>query len=247
MIAPVREWLPDSALFPSSLALEIDTAIHDWCTAWVGAPCLSRESFGKTEKGAFPAARQIQLDLAQAGLDILIADVLGIEPSSPSLSSVEQQIIADFRAALVADFDARISVLFGLGDGHKNEGSGTSFRIGLRHQSGVRFGDIHLCHDLLVTSRKRRAPAPRRPGIPLQSLSETVGHLQLELVALPGRAILPVADVRKLAVGDVLVLDQAVAQPISLCVDRHASPVLGGVIVESEGHRRLRVENRMLQ
>ena len=245
----MREWLPDNALFPTSLASEIDQAIDDWCMAWIGTTSVSREAFGRTTEAATPPASPsspVDISLAKAGLDVVIADLLGVEPSTPAQSHVEQQIMEDFRAALISDFESRIRSVFSPGSEPHSQTPDARFRVGLRHSSGIRFGEIDLRRDVLVRSRKRRMPGARRPSLPPRALSDAVANLEIQLIATPGRAVLPVADLRKLAVGDVLVLDHPLAAPVHLSVQGCEPPVFGGLMIESEGARQLRIENRML-
>jgi hypothetical protein len=97
---------------------------------------------------------------------------------------------------------------------------------------------------LLVSAARIDALAPSRAAIlsqPLSARREAIGENTLTLRALVGETCLPVSELAGLALDDVLLLDQPLAEPIVLVSGASGAPVATGNLGRSGARRAVKI------
>lgn len=99
------------------------------------------------------------------------------------------------------------------------------------------------CSVLLASSRVERLAPARAPmsGAPLDSRREAVGENTVVLRAVVGETALSMSELAEIALDDVLMLDQRLAEPVTLVSSPSGSPVATGSLGRSGLRRAIKV------
>jgi flagellar motor switch/type III secretory pathway protein FliN len=102
---------------------------------------------------------------------------------------------------------------------------------------------------LLLTSSRIEKLAPARAVADIQPLAprrEAVGENTVTLRALVGETHIPVRELAELALDDVLVLDQALGDPVAVVCGHAAVPVIAGNLGRAGARRAIKIINKGL-
>ncbi len=117
-----------------------------------------------------------------------------------------------------------------------------AWKIQLRTSAG-------RCFTLLVASSRIEKLAPARAVAdtrPLARRREAVGENTVTLRALIGETRVPVGELAELALDDVLVLDQALSDPVAVVCGDDAIPVIAGNLGRAGPRRAIKIINKGL-
>ncbi len=242
MRGSVRPWLPAEAAGNVAVRAAIEVAVADWSTHWFqnGQLALSGWDIGRIDRmseasvwsgekaglQAVCSARASQR-LAAIALDATSDVFDNNERDRSFLSHLTQRIVADLidrlKALLGAQEIASGPVAERCFVATVSDGSDALLRVAIPVSHLIGICRTHL---------PRPQPAREKPKPILPALGAT----QVRLAATLGVSTLSLADLRSLAVGDVLVLDQALDQhtPVSFAGSRDV--IAHGLLTKADGH-----------
>jgi len=210
----VREWLPRDAFTTDVVRPALTGLLADWSQRWFRR---ARADVGDVEIGAARSgqtaiveAECAEVALSGPGKRHLLEALLGAALSGPALSKGDHRLLDAFATDAVADLLARIDALAA---GRGRDGALLAIALTL---DGREMARLFLPEDVLVPAMKaamaRRRNATEAPQARLLALNPVC----LTVEAVLGRADLALGDLRHLSVGDVVVLDTSVREPVEL-------------------------------
>jgi hypothetical protein len=228
-----RAWLPKDAIAPERIRPAIDQLMTEWGRAWLAeSRPLLKTAFqydwpsASTSANWRSAAGVVSLELTRVVQAVIAGAMLGVTVPSGSLQALERTIIEDIARAAADDLLVRFVGLTGLkveacelSDQAIDLSSCSWWSVGLGvGKPGFKFA----LSDSALIAISKRALAPARRSRPV-SLREALALHEIKVSASLGRCALSLADLKGLAVGDVLVLDRAVEGPLEINVDGRPS------------------------
>jgi len=243
-------WLPEEALADGATDRLLAEMLGRWSEKWfahqVVRPLgtLSRTGAAEAPGGA-AEARFLDDGLAvtfdSAATRTIAAMMLDAAEEKGTLTERDSQVVTRLAAAAVDDLCVRLSQMFRLpADARWRTGPVGAVPLDDVRSCALGIADreplIHILVETrlmvgLVRCRIPPAPQPR----PLQPISAGLGSQLLTVSALLGRCDLTLSELADLAIGDVLVLDRQLADPLSLVVDGQAKEA--SCTVEQEGEQ----------
>lgn len=213
-------WLPPGT--PPSPALQtlLATLIEAWSVRWfAGSPVvLAPLTHGSVDLAWRALVEGMMLGAAPEAVVGVGARVIGVEGSDRSgrdralLEEVGEECLADLRSRLTPLVEAPTTASWR----PVSTVPTWSATIGGR-DVGIALG----LSDALFAALVRRT-MPSQSSVPLGSGVDALACLEISVSAAVGRADLRVADLQALEVGDVVVLDRALADAVPLAVDGRA-------------------------
>jgi flagellar motor switch/type III secretory pathway protein FliN len=214
-VQQISDWLPESAFTEETVGPALHDAISSWCGRWfssaraeVSAVRLSQAS-KRMAQGLHVASRSCEAELSGRGKRALLEAALGIDLSGLSLAEGDHRILDSFATAAVNDL---LTALDALGE-HRGGGPVLCATLVL---AGTEMGVLALPSQLLVSAIKKAIGPIRKPAQAPRSRAEALKLVTVKTEGYLGRAQLTVDDLQGLAVGDVIVLDNSLKDPVEL-------------------------------
>lgn len=248
MSSQVWNWLPDGALSSPGVLARVDRAVADWSGRWFVDHRLVRQRLQYAEVPASPpvaaSTARVALRAAPAAVEALAGHALDADLSRLEKTDGDQTIIAALSEALLRDLAATLDAALG-GDGEAvssgGDGSGAVL-IELTDEDGRRALAIETTRAVLADARLAGLPERRRRGAPLASVRTAVAEVPVTLSASLGSVAISLPEARKLAPGDVIVLDRSLDQAIDLIPAKGGSVVACARLADPASARSLRLE-----
>ncbi len=233
-------WLPEGALEHPSVRAGVDEILRDWCGRWFASHDLQVRRIGAWRPAAADIFRVqaagVGLRCTSAQTVTLLSQALDLDLNHIEVSDNDQTLIDRFAKAMLQDLADGMAAK--VTDGENKPG------LDLRHPSGlveIVVGDpdgstslsIHLPRAFANRLRIEALPEPASTRDRYTSLMKAVGPAQVTLNALLGSVSLALPDARRLAKGDVIILDQALEEPSILSEAVSGAPVAAGRIVDT--------------
>lgn len=236
MIGQVREWLPYNALTHDIVGETIERAVVQWSERWfVGAhACVKglkpvsgaprhEDDAGWRVYGqvvALQAGRNALADMVDAAMDIDTETMILTEGDKYLRAALEQQILTSLAWELEQAFDLPRSRPESASSRPESiwdplaDGGGVIVSLAARSGRDILTAAVPV--DLVLPKIKAYlGPAARRPE-PLRPLGAALGSANITIEALVGKATLTLTELSDLVVGDVLVLDRTMDQPVDI-------------------------------
>lgn len=237
-----KAWLPADALSPERVQPLLARMVADWSSHWFAKaeasigpsfqddwPARSAEAGWRSIPGAAALALTPMAESSMAGA------MLGANVPQNSMQGGDRLIVAHLAASSADDLLKRLGkIAFGAVpqiDQSSGELEGcTWWDISMGARKGALKLALHNDAALQMVKRQlSKAPAPR-----LDMLAKGVARHEIQIAADLGRCELSLAELEELAIGDVLVLDRAPAEPVPLLIDGAHSSLRGSLETKDE-------------
>lgn len=235
----LRDWLPAEAAERSAVRAPIEEVVAQWSSHWVARGELSLSHWALAAEARADAAWRdcgggLQVNCSTRAAARLAGLALDARPEQDELNDRDRKLLASLSRRIVDDLAHRVRQRLGA---ERDVVSPADRRITAVVSEGVdAILQLSIPVPLLTGLCRRTLPTPRAPTTPLASRLAAAAPTTLRLEATLGAVTLSLAEVRDLAVGDILVLDRTVSEPADLSLSRSEAPVARGTLTETEGH-----------
>lgn len=210
-----RDWLPDTAFTEEIVGQVLRDSISSWSKRWfadaqvdVAAVRLGHVN-KRMAQGLHVQGRSCEAELSGRGKRALLEAALGVDLSGMTLTESDHRILDRFAMAAADDL---VAALDSLGDGAR-EGSILSATLSL---AGVEMAVLELPAAFLIPQIRKNSGPARKPAHPPKSRSEALRLVPIKAEGYLGRAELTLDDLQGLAIGDVIVLENSLKDPVEL-------------------------------
>lgn len=238
MIERVRDWLPLEAFDPEAISGILADPVAKWSQRWFARSAAGVATI-RHESGlpsiVLPQIQRIDgavtiATLPGRGKRHLLETALDVSLAEHMPNEGDHQLLDAFATEVVEDLVSGVDGLLGGLDARPDRGNRIVATISIARIEllSLSFPD----HALVPRLKNRHLPLRRptdKPGSRLAALRDTT----LVTEAVLGSARLPVGDVEGLAIGDVLVLDQMLADRIILRLAGQHDPIAKGQLDRS--------------
>lgn len=227
MTRTARPWLPKAALFDSTLADAVADRARAWARHWFvdERRVEVRLCPGAAFPGAPDGARAWVSDDVSLLLDPrapLAFWMLDLTPGAHKANAADTKLLERLAASAARDLFERVRGLFGLEppadapQARRPAGEDLVFSFGL----GAATNLLHLVVAPGRAIGARKALLPTAPAPPrVHAIQNALAGQTIRVGAMVGLARLPLADIRSLSVGDVVVLDRGQDEALDLAIE----------------------------
>jgi flagellar motor switch/type III secretory pathway protein FliN len=216
----VTEWLPRQAFSKDAVAAALADWLADWSARWFtraqaavtavragdgDPPSLAPDWF--SVHGAHAA-----LAMSARGKRYLLEAALAVELAEHELRVGDRLLLDSLAEEIVRDIVAVLDDAAGLGESR----GGQQLLIAVAIESNAIL-ELIVPASLLVPKLKARMARSQTSGRLAQRI-DALRSTRLVVQARLGRAEFPINELRGLSVGDVVVMDHALSDPIDLCL-----------------------------
>jgi hypothetical protein len=242
MIERLRDWLPPQAADQPGVRAMIDGVVAEWSSHWIALEMLSLSAWGAAQDAAGDGAWRdcgdgLQVSCsARAGLR-LACMALGARVEQVDLGDRDRSLLTDLAGRMVDDLADRLRRRLGAA-APRIEFAASEPRFVAKVSDGCdTLLAVSIPFPLLIRLCRQALPKARPTAVAPELRREAVTPTRIRLRATLGSALLGLAEVRDLAVGDLLVLDRTVDDTVELSV---AGACVGhGVLTEIDGQAAL--------
>jgi flagellar motor switch/type III secretory pathway protein FliN len=212
----IKDWLPKEAFSEAALKSALSAPIEGWSKRWLARGSALVTAAHRAELS--PTAAQSRLvsgkaakaELAGRGKRVLLEAVLDLDLAGLSPSEADHAVLDQLAVRIVEDLVAVLDAKL-----RSEDPDGTRMRFAVSI-NGVETLAVTLPKDALVSALKG-AFGPARPNrTKAQSRMRALASMPVAMEGVLGRADLALSDVEGLSVGDVVVLDRQVQEPVEL-------------------------------
>lgn len=235
-------WLPAGASFPVALEARLSGVVESWSGRW----------FASVPMTLATPSRTISSDLSWRGLDSGL--MLGMTPdasikvgarmlgvASGDRAERDRSLLEEVAEACLLDLRTALGQI--VGAPQQAEWRSVALSPGWTARIGGTVGSlaVALTDTLFATLTSRVLPPVDVP--PLGSGTDALAAIKVSVGAAIGSAALSVGDLQALGLGDVIVLDQAIADSVAIAVDGRALARGRVRVVAADPHPFLQVVN----
>jgi hypothetical protein len=255
----VREWLPLEAVSSDGIRRKIDEVSSAWSARWLGD-----ESAVVASVSATPSPRRDDNDglwsihraavatrFSRSMTARLVERALGVRFEGLALTDADRRLVAAFSRKMAEDLAVSLEVMLGL------EGALLAQPLTVPDPWGPLGGvtiTLSNIRDTLLTvaipreaivglckAGLQRASTPRlRPA----GRTEAIGPTSVRVEAVVGRARLTLAELRELAAGDIIVLDNDLGSGVELAAPGVDAALARASLGETQGRVTLTLQAR---
>jgi flagellar motor switch/type III secretory pathway protein FliN len=226
----VREWLPHAAFTEDAVRPVLAGPIAAWGARWFVEGLPQMTSVRHPECESRPAqCLQVQGKNCHAGLSgrakrALVEAALGVDLSGLTLMESDHKILDSFATEAISDL---LGALDDIGDGSAGD---VLFSITIA-LGGKEIAVVALSCQALIPAMKAAIGPRRRSEKPLGSRTEALKPAKLVAQGVLGHAELTLDELKDLVVGDVIILDNSLQNPVELRLPNTEQPVARGKLV----------------
>lgn len=224
----VEPWLPRSALLDGGLTMLIGTLLDGWQRKWIARPGRIAASLQTAPPKPAPATEGWQTACGKVSAYYdrqtalrLGAALIGARHAPRTARSIDETLLSNLAADAGRDLLTRLASRFSASDAiermGKSASSPSALRFAIRAANGA-LVELAVASGAAVTARKSLV-RPKRTPSPLTSRAGAQEALQVNVSAQIGTSEITAADLRSLAVNDVLILDAALSEAPRLTVN----------------------------
>lgn len=255
----VQAWLPVDVAGREAVHKTIGRAISDWSSQWFARSQVIVSQFRAVlhepaaEMGAeWTVHRElVAISCSARAAARLVGWALDVDPAQLATRKADRPLLRLFEQALIGDLAHKIERAAGMEPVEQGQARprklGEPFgRLGgavveLADEVGASL--CRLAVPLEVVLPLCRSPTePRSKKPPMGKFVHALGAADLTVEASLGVAEVPVADLRALAPGDVLVLKRGVADPIDISLSGSTAPFAQAKLIDFEGEMILALQ-----
>lgn len=221
-----EDWLPLDALRRLAVP-ELEGCLGSWAQHWCAQPPLLRAEL--VDPGG--VGELVEMEEDHGGLSMLLsahasarilALALCLPPAELLMAGADQRVFSRLRASLLEDLAGRLRERLQFDAGGV---TGRMLRLVVRDEQASPMFSIALPRGPVSRLARSVLRPGKRRGEPPRMMSEVLADSEVRLEAILGSAEIPLADLGRLAPGDVLVLDRRVDQPVDVRLKDTERPV----------------------
>lgn len=228
-----NHWLPAEAILDGVLETRISDIVTSWQIRWLGEtlkfdqisllPNDTEKQIASVEMGWLFSNGENTLDIGlnEGGLRKLSGTMLNVKvPTKPSQEDLK------FLEALIEksliDLCQRLSHGLNMGDGYEiiesedvfYNNSNCTYRVGINLASNFPIMSILIHDDCLIKARKL-ACAQQEGFTPVHEIEAALSDQRLNIGFHAGESCISLPEIRSLSLGDVIVLDKKIGEPMN--------------------------------
>jgi hypothetical protein len=229
----IREWLPRAAFADARIGMALAAAVDDWRRRWfaraphdtTGTALRAASAGGSADSDMrwVSVGGPIVFRVRSATVMALARAAADAPKGIPRPAAADTRLLTGFGETILANLATALGVVLGLAVDERAAMSDAAVPV---HGDGVDFEivaqgpetalRISIPGHAAAPFRKRLIGSPKRPVPALIELSALAGDARLGFSATLGAAHISLEEARALAVGDVLLLETALADCIAV-------------------------------
>lgn len=217
MNAPAKDWLPQQAFCDEAVEAVLAETVERWSKRWFAkgtaavAAVHAAEIARPSPQSRVASGVLAEAELTGRGKRVLLEAALDADLAIQVLSEGDHAVLDAFAGAALQDFVALLDETFKSAAG--DEGAGVRFVLSL---AGMELLAATLPRHVLVPALRGRLGAPRSGREAPKSRLGALGATKVTAEAVLGQVELALGDLNNLGVGDVVILDRGVQDPVEL-------------------------------
>lgn len=235
MSAEVSHWLPQEALLGAAAKKVLREPIAAWSSHWFarGQAVLSKLSLVESGRGRGPEGPRsaIFLDMPGVGKRYLLEAALGVALGEHARNQYDGHILDVFAAEIADDLTARLDAEL---VGGYERGAAADLKAVVKIENNVVL-DIFLPSAALVPKIKLLLGGTHRRQTRVHSRKTALRETRIIARGCLGLVELALKDIHDLGVGDVLVLDRSLNEPVELSLSENGRPIARGMLRTGDG------------
>lgn len=251
MIEQVKDWLPHDVVTRDVVRITMDRAVAAWSKRWFAKssycvssilPCVAEARGEADSSGWRLLSGAVAVACSSWGSQLLAEKALDASIDRAALCERDRHLIEGLEKRLLEDLALQIErTLEQEPDPMRAAsrvrdpfygGGGVVVRLG--EASGVDVVSVAVPFSALLPLCRSSLGAPDRTPATLVGLTAALASVPVTLTATLGRVEVGLADLRNLGVGDVLVLDTGLEDPVQI-VGPNADPLARAGLVNANG------------
>ena len=236
MTIGVKHWLPRGAYTDDAVKAALCEPVARWSGRWFGRETAAVATVLHWPETAPPQARVFSGSVAEAqmsgpGKRRVLEAALDVDLAAQALGEGDRRVLDGLAQRIAEDLVAVLDETFG-----GNAGHGDDARIGA--MLSLRGGDalaVTLPSQVLVPALKARLGAVRKPTSAPRERVQALGPLRVMACGVLGSADLSVSDVDALGIGDVVILDRTLSEPVELRIAESGNRIGKGKLSRNGG------------
>jgi Type III flagellar switch regulator (C-ring) FliN C-term len=233
----VRDWLPTNAFTDEAIRAVLCNTVASWSACWFARATaeISAVRTGEPAPAADPkqlviSGRHTKAQLSAAGKRHVLQVSLGVDLSAQLLWETDRHVLDTFLEQAVKDLVERIDAALNAGSACDG-GRYAALDISFGSNEGFK---LYIPDHLLVGALKAGFGKPRIGSAPTNRL-DVLRRTRLSAFGFMGRAELSIGEARDMAVGDIVVLDQSLDEPVELRLAGVGPPLARGKLCCNDG------------
>jgi flagellar motor switch/type III secretory pathway protein FliN len=230
----IRHWLPSNAFLGATTKEVLSGPVAEWSARWIARAPAGVSKLRFAEGGVAPRAqttcgRHVELDLTGVGRRHLLEAMLDVNLAENPRSEADTRVLDAVVGEACEDF---VRTLDGLFAGSPDDDEERELRGSVAIGRNEVF-EISLAAPLLAPLIKQKLGRAASPGRPLSRLSVALRDARVRAHAVLGNVDLSLNEVRELNIGDVLVIDRALGDPVELRLPQSNRPLARGKLARN--------------
>ena len=233
MIGQVRDWLPDGFVNHEVVRETIDQAVAQWGERWfvgayasvTGMKTTSGDPRNESDDAGWRVYRQaVGIRGERSGFSRMVDKALDINTEMSNLTETDHDLLRAMMRKILEDLAEVLEQAFGVPGDLKPSpqrlsdplAGGGGLVMALTDPSGRNILTLAIPNDVILARVKAHLGLPSPSSETLQPLAAALGGVTVAIEAVVGTVELSLTELNDLAIGDVLVLDRAVDQPVDI-------------------------------
>ena len=248
-----QSWLPIEAATGPRVRARIETAVTAWASRWFTDRRL--ETSGWTVRPEAARGGTVDTIWRRPGAGVAIgrspreegrildwaldANLEALKPDAD-----DRRVLDAFAARLTDDLASELEKALGLSDADRDAGAalGPVVVVDLADAHGLRIGTLAMPVPAVVALCKSLAPDAAKPDVALTPRLDAAASTEVAIEVVLGRTTVGLAELRGLAVGDVLVLGTPLGGVVDLVDARSAHTVARAHLADIDGQVALTLQ-----
>jgi len=237
-VTEVRNWLPRTAFSEQTVKACLGNLVSNWSSAWFAhAPAaISAVRVGDAENSVKPQIEIVrgnhaEIRMTAPGKRRLLEALFDVDLSTLTLQEGDRRLLDLGAERVLKDLAARFD------DAFSKEVSGDrTASLTITISTGIHdVLQIALPEHLIVPMIKARLSRTALGPAPLLRRSDALRRTSVRAKGVVGSAELPIAELDGIGIGDVLVLNKALGEPVELRLADGDVPVAAGMLRKTAG------------
>jgi flagellar motor switch/type III secretory pathway protein FliN len=216
-----RNWLPKSAFSDDAVIAALSGPVALWSERWIARAHVAISAVRVLDGMArAPAGTQslriegavVDAELAGRGKRLLLEAMLDIELAGQTLIEGDHHVLDSLAVRALDDLVATLDDTL---DAERECDDGVVVALVLSI-AGSEMATVRVCDSAIASLLKARLGGAGKPDRAPRERMTALGPLRIVADGVLGHAELALTDLKGLAVGDVLILDQALQEPVAL-------------------------------
>jgi flagellar motor switch/type III secretory pathway protein FliN len=234
----VRDWLPRQAFSDEAVRSVLAKTVAEWSARWfVGKEAFvervqSRDVRGEPAEGLLAQGAAAEAELPPRGKRHLLEAALDAQLVDQALGESDHRLLDAFAGQIVENLVTELDRLFDNSEDAQKQGHWLAVGIGFSDHSVM---TLHFPAHVLIARLKMGWGGSKHRGPQPVKLRQALGASPVTAQAILGNVELTLNELRGLAVGDVVLLDTPLRQPVELRLAQTSGQIGRGKLCQSNG------------